>query len=270
MKKNLLGSHIPFNKPDKYFEGVEKFMEDIGANCGMIFLGPPQSTKRVDSSIFEYEKSNIDFSKLLVHGPYIVNPASTSKRDFAVEFISKEMKLAEKMGIDNYVIHPGAGVGQPVEESIKNLVWSIKRILKATKKINLNIETMSGKGTEIGVGLDQMKTIIELVDNPRLKICLDTCHLYASGIDLNKEGELIKELKKRKLLKHVGSMHINDSLKELGSNKDRHANLGKGFIKISSLKKLVNTKELSNVIKVLETPWVDGKPIYKQEIKKIK
>lgn len=270
MKK--IGSHIGFKAPNYLIEAVEESLKN-DANAMMIYLGAPQSAKRIDVSKYkfkEYKKNYIEKiipENIVVHAPYIVNPANPEKKDFANQFLIKEIERMNYIGCKHLVLHPGAHTKFSREESIKTLINSLKYIFSKTKNVEISIETMSGKGTEIGTKFEEIKNIVEKVNDSRLNVCLDTCHVWDFGYDIKNFEKLINDLKKNNLLKLIKVIHINDSKNPLGSSKDRHENIGKGFIGIKALKKIVNSKEFENAIKILETPWIDGKPIYDKEIK---
>ena len=273
MKK--IGSHISFKSPN-YLPDSAKESIDNGANAMMIYLGAPQSSMRV--SIYKYKLDEyiekysniIKPEDIVIHAPYITNPANPEKKDFAVEFLIQEIERMNYIGAKHLVLHPGAFTKFTKEEAIETLIESLNRIFEATKEVEISIETMSGKGTEIGINFKDIKYVIDKVDNKRLNVCLDTCHVWDAGYDIREYDKLIKELKKYDLLKLIKVVHVNDSKNELGAAKDRHENIGKGYIGLKPLHKIVNSKEFEDAIMILETPWVDGKPIYKEEIEMLK
>ena len=270
-----IGSHIKFKSPD-YLVSASKESIKNKANSMMIYLGPPQSSKRVDMEKYKLKKYMLEFShkikpeNIIVHAPYITNLANLEKKDFAIEFLLQEIKRMNYIGAKHLVIHPGAYTKFDKQDSINCLINSLKYIFSKTKFIEISLETMSGKGTEIGTTFKELKYIVDNVNSDRLNICLDTCHVWDSGVNIKDINFLIKELKKYDLLKLVKVIHLNDSKNDIGSSKDRHSNLGKGFIGLDILKKIVHHKEFKNAIKILETPWVEGKPIYNKEIEMIK
>lgn len=273
MKK--IGSHISFTAPNYLHSAAKKSIKN-GANTMMIYLGAPQSSRRVDILEYRLEDYIRDFSDkikpedIVVHAPYITNPANPEKQNFAVDFLIKDIERMNYIGAKHLVLHPGAHTKFSREESIETLINSLKKIFNATDRVEISLETMSGKGTEIGTTFKELKYIVEKVKNERLKICLDTCHVWDAGIDIKNFSELIKSLKENGLLKLVKIIHVNDSKNIFGSKKDRHENIGKGFIGLEPLKKIVNSKEFDNVLMILETPWVNGIPIYDKEIKLLK
>ena len=273
MKK--IGSHISFKAPDYLVGSVIESINN-GANTMMIYLGAPQSSRRIDESKYKLEEyiesysDKISPKDIVIHAPYITNPANPEKQKFAVDFLIRDIERMNYIGAKHLVLHPGAHTKFTRKESIETLINSLITIFDKTINVEISLETMSGKGTEIGTTFSELKYIIEKVNNKRLNICLDTCHAWDAGIDVTDYDELIKQLKEHDLLKLIKVIHINDSKNKFGAAKDRHENIGKGFIGLKALKKIVNSKEFDNVLMILETPWVDGVPIYDKEIKMLK
>lgn len=270
-----LGSHISFKSPN-YLEGAAQEAISYEASAMMIYLGAPQNTRRAkkeDMKLKEYEEKYADIipkESILVHAPYIINPASVEKWEFAKEFLIKEIEIMNYLGLKDIVLHPGAHTKFTREEGIETLINTLKEVIANTKDVNILLETMAGKGTELGTSLEELKYIIDQVDSSRIKICLDTCHLWDAGYDMNNVDSFIEKLTETDTLRHVQAIHINDSKNELGAHKDRHANLNEGYIQLNSLKRIVHHEKFNNIIKVLETPWVNEKPIYKEEIQLLK
>ena len=264
-----IGAHVAFKSPN-YFVDSGKYSLSINANSMMIFLGPPQNSKRVSIQKMRMDKylkeigKKIPLQNILVHCPYIVNPANPEKSRFSFEFISKELKMMEELGLKFYVLHPGASVKYSLQIGLDTCVNNLKKILANTKNTIILLETMSGKGTQIGFTLEQLSYIIKKVDNERIGICLDTCHLWAAGYDLVNYKQFINQLKNNQLIDKIHAIHVNNSLMEFNSKKDRHASLLKGTIPFKALKKIVNSNDFMNAIKILETPKIGN--IYKEEI----
>ena len=268
-----LGSHTPFTAPD-YLKGALDFSIANNANTMMIYLGAPQNSRRVDISKYKLEEfledGRMDPKDIVIHAPYIVNPASVEKHPFAIDFLIKDCERMNYIGAKYMVLHPGAHTKFDRDESIDVLVKSLKEILSKTKDVEILLETMAGKGTEIGITFEEMKLILDKVNNDRVGVCLDTCHVWEAGYDLKDFDGFIKQLNDNGLTKRIKVLHINDSKNEISAHKDRHENIGKGMIGTEALKKIVHCKEFENAIKVLETPYVDKKPIYKEEIELLK
>ncbi len=270
-----LGSHVSF-KANDYLLGAAREAWSYEANTMMIYLGPPQNTIRVNTDKYklnEYKEKYKDLIKpedILVHAPYIVNPASPEKWKFARDFLIKEIERMNFIGAKFLVLHPGAYTKFPRQQALDTLVNTIKEILKATKDVIILLETMSGKGTQLGDNFIELEIILQKINSRRVGICFDTCHVWESGVNIKDFDFLINELKKFNLLHQIQAFHINDSKNPLGSKKDRHENINEGQIGLKTLKKIVNAKEFANIIMILETPWVNNKPIYKKEIKLLK
>lgn len=270
-----LGSHISFKSPNYLIGAVEEAIS-YNSNTFMIYLGAPQNTMRSSVEKYMYKEYIEKYSKIIppqdiiVHAPYIVNPSNPEKSNFAIKFLIEEIERMNYIGCKYLVLHPGASLKFEKEIAIKTLVNSLKRILSKTKNVEIVLETMSGKGSEIGSTLEELKTIISEVNDNRLGICLDTCHIWDAGYDIkNNLDNFISKLKELDLLKLVKVIHLNDSKNDLSSRKDRHENIGKGFITFKSLQNFLYHPAFKNINVILETPWVDGKPIYKNEIEQL-
>ncbi|MBN0970792.1 deoxyribonuclease IV [Mycoplasma phocoeninasale] len=266
-----LGSHISFKKPDYLISAIEESL-DNGANAMMIYLGPPQTTMRVDPSQYNYDKylkkysSIIPSENIVVHAPYIVNPSSPSKYKFAVDFLASEINRMNTIGAKYLVLHPGSSTEFTKEEALNTLVKSLRRIIELTSDVVICLETMAGKGSQVCSSFSEIDKVIKEVNSERVAICLDTCHVWDAGYNIKNYEEFKSHLIKHDYLKHIKVIHLNDSLNELGSKKDRHANLNNGFIGLNTLKKFVFDKDFENIPIILETPYVNNQPIYKQEI----
>ncbi|WP_025755399.1 deoxyribonuclease IV [Mycoplasmopsis cricetuli] len=266
-----LGSHISFKKPGYLVGAVGESLSN-GANTLMIYLGAPQTTLRVNVEHYQlkrYEElfqNYIPKEDIIVHAPYIVNPANPEKADFSCDFLIQEIERMNYIGAKYLVLHPGAYTTYSPQEALDTLVDSLKYIISKTKDVIICIETMSGKGSEIGINFEQIKYVLSWVNSPRLAVCLDTCHMWDSGYDLKNYQLFKNKLKELDLLKDVKVIHLNDSKNELNSHKDRHANINQGFIGYETLKKFVYDPDFDNIPIILETPWTENGPIYKQEI----
>ncbi|MBN4083456.1 deoxyribonuclease IV [Mycoplasma sp. CSL10137] len=266
-----LGSHISFKSPGYLVDSVKESMNN-NANTMMIYLGAPQNTKRVSVEKFNLEEYEARFQNfipkedIIVHAPYIINPASLEKSSFAKEFLIEEIKRMNYLGLKYLVLHPGAYTIYSEQEALDELVQTLTYVIENTSDVVICIETMSGKGTEIGTNFEQLKFLIDFVNSERLKICLDTCHMWDSGYDLQSYDEFKEELIRWDILKHVKVIHLNDSKNEVFSHKDRHANIGRGTIGLETLRKFVHDPDFDNIPIILETPVPEDGPIYDQEI----
>lgn len=276
----IIGSHVGFKKDTQLLGSLNEAMS-YGANTFMFYTGAPQNTARypIDNeltlkAIKLMEDSDIDYSNVIVHAPYIINLANDSdldKYNFSIQFLQEEVKRCSLLGIKYMVLHPGSHVGVGIEKGISNIANGINAILNNTDVVIL-LETMAGKGTEIGSRLEEIKAIIDLVDNKeQIGVCLDTCHLSDAGYDINKFDEFLKMFDEIIGLDKIHCVHINDSKNDNGSHKDRHENFGFGKIGFDTLMNIVYNSKLVNVPKILETPYVEKTfPPYKYEIEMIK
>lgn len=274
MEKNeiLLGSHVDFKAPN-YLKNSAELSINNGANTMMIYLGAPQNSRRADVSKYHLEeylekyKSKIKPENIIVHAPYITNCANPDNYDFATDFLIEEIKRMSYIGAKYLVLHPGAYTKFTKEIAYETLEKALKKILEKTKDVVIALETMSGKGTEIGTRIDELVAFVKKLNSDRIAICLDTCHAWDAGYDIKDFDKFMVHLEKTEALKYIKVIHLNDSKNDLNSHKDRHENIGKGFIGFETLQKIVQNEKFRNIPIILETPWVEGKPIYDQEIK---
>lgn len=285
--KLIIGSHVSFSKNEQLIKSVKEALS-YNANTFMFYTGAPQNTSRSELSynlIKEanrlMEENDIDKSKIIVHAPYIINLANDSKKesyDFSINFLKQEIDRCVKLGVKNIVLHPGSHVGLGEKKGLDNIVFALKNILSEDKGVRILLETMAGKGSELGKTTDELKYIIDNVNKSNLGVCLDTCHLNDSGIDINKFNEYLEEFDKKIGIYKIGCIHINDSLNIIGSHKDRHANIGFGTIGFNPLINIIYDKRFEEIPKILETPYVTKDdnskekiyPPYKYEIEMIK
>lgn len=276
----IIGSHVGFRKDDQLLGSLKEALS-YGANTFMFYTGAPQNTKRYpieDGLTLEalslMKEINLDYSKVVVHAPYIINLANDSDPEkfmFAVNFLREELERCEMLGIQNVVLHPGSHVGLGVEQGINNIIKGLNMILD-TSNVRVLLETMAGKGSEIGSKLEEIKTIIDGVEyNDKIGVCLDTCHLSDAGYDLSDFNNFLDEFDKIIGIDKIYCVHVNDSKNELGAHKDRHENIGYGHVGFNTLMGVIYNERLENVPKILETPYVDKDyPPYKQEIEMIR
>lgn len=273
--KYLLGSHVAMKAPE-YLLGSVKEALSYHANAFMIYTGPPQNTLRknleelkIISAQELWKEKGKALDNIIVHAPYIINLASADadKRQFGVDFFIKEVERTAAIGAKYIVLHPGSAINTTPDLAIKNLIQSLNQVISNTKDVVICLETMAGKGNEIGKNFDQLQAIIAKITNKkRIGVCLDTCHVHDAGYDLAKTEQLFKEINKTIGLEQIKVIHFNDSLSEINSHKDRHANIGYGKIGFNVLLNLLNCKQFINLPVILETPYVDNQPPYAQEI----
>ncbi|AAT28034.1 deoxyribonuclease IV [[Mycoplasma] mobile] len=274
MKENkiIIGSHVEFKAPD-YLFGAAKTSYNNKANAMMIYLGAPQNSKRVNVSKYKIEEYKRDFEKIIVpeniivHAPYITNCANPDKFDFATDFLIEEIRRMSFFGAKYLVLHPGAFTTFSKEIAYEILEKALIKILDQTENVVIALETMSGKGTEIGTKINELTNLIEKIKSPRLALCLDTCHVWDAGYDIKNLEVFINHLEEIDALKYIKVIHLNDSKNDIFSKKDRHENIGKGFIGFETLQKIVFHEKFKNIPIILETPWVENIPIYDKEIK---
>lgn len=281
----IIGSHVSFNKKEQLIGSVKEALS-YNANTFMFYTGAPQNTNRasIDDSITLsalelMKKNNIDLKNVVVHAPYIVNPANNSNFDFNVNFLKQEIDRVESLGVTKLVLHPGSYVKLTHDEGIKNIIDTLNQVIRKDMTVKILLETMSGKGTELGTNFDDLKYIIDNIEyNKNVGICLDTCHLNDAGYDILKFDEILDEVDSKIGLEKIGCIHINDSKNLKSSHKDRHENIGLGTIGYDALINVIYNKRLGNIPKILETPYVTNSdeskdkiyPPYKFEIEMIR
>ncbi len=283
----IIGSHVSFSKNEQLLGSVKETIS-YGANTFMFYTGAPQNTNRlpIDDNLTNQglelaSENNIDYSKVIVHAPYIINLASddSEKHNFAIKFLKEEIKRCEKLKIKNLVLHPGSHVKAGVDIGIENIINGLNEVFEYDSDVVVLIETMAGKGSECGKNIDEVKRIIDGVNNKnRIGICLDTCHLNDAGYDVSNFDDILDEFDRKIGIEKIKCIHINDSKNIIGSHKDRHENIGLGTIGFDTLINIIYNKRLEDIPKILETPYVtrndDEKerayPPYKFEIDMIK
>lgn len=259
----IIGSHVSFNKDSQLLGSVREALA-YDANTFMFYTGAPQNTKRIpinDEKTYEAFKlmkdNNMDLRNIIVHAPYIINPANTENLDFSINFLRQELDRVEKLGITKLVLHPGSHVQLGEDIAIKNITHVLNSCLLSDTKVDICLETMAGKGTEMGINFDQLKKIIDgVLYKDKVKVCLDTCHLNDAGYDLKEFDVILDEFDKKIGIDKIACVHINDSKNILGSHKDRHENIGLGTIGFDNLINIIYHDKLKGVPKILETPYI--------------
>jgi len=275
----ILGCHVSYKKDSQLLGSLNEAL-GYGANTFMFYTGAPQNTSRYpinDNLTLEAFKKmkeiGFDYSKVVVHAPYIVNLANDDevKFNFAVQFLKDELKRCSQLGIKNVVLHPGSHVGIGIDAGICNIARGLNMILGEVD-VRILLETMAGKGSEVGSKLEEIKRIIDLVEDKRhIGVCIDTCHLSDAGYDLRDFDSFLDKFDEVIGIENIGCVHVNDSKNDLGSHKDRHENIGFGKIGFDTLMGVIYNKRIENIPKILETPYVDREyPPYKFEIEMIK
>ncbi len=282
-----IGSHTSFLK-DKQLLGVVEESLSYNSNAFMFYTGSNQSTLRfpVDKELTKEAhalmiENNIDKNNCIVHAPFIINLANNSdpdKYNFYINFLKQELNRCIELDIRKMVLHPGSYTTLSRTEGIKNIANGLNIALKNINGVELLLEYMSGKGTEVGSSIDDLKGIFDLLDSDvkeKVFVCLDTCHMNDSGVDIKDIDKFLDEFDEKIGIDKIKCVHINDSYNIIGSHKDRHANFGYGTIGFDNLINVIYNKRLDNIPKILETPWInrnerDAWAPYKQEIEMIR
>ena len=200
MNELIIGSHVSFKKDSQMLGSVQEALS-YDANTFMFYTGAPQNTNRAainDQKSLEamqmMKDNNIDLRNVIVHAPYIINPANTANLEFSTNFLRQEIERVEALGVTKLVLHPGSHVQLGEETAIKNIIATLNNCILSDTKVTICLETMAGKGSEVGKEFKQIKQIIDgVVYNDKLKVCLDTCHLNDAGYDLNNFDNILDE-----------------------------------------------------------------------------
>ena len=281
-----LGSHVGMAGKDMFLASVKE-AESYGANVLMLYTGAPQNTRRKEIKDLNIEKgweyaAQAGINEIVVHAPYIINLANTVKPEtftLAVEFLEKEIIRTAAMRSKILVLHPGSCLDAGVDAGTAQIVKGLNQVLDQNEDdVFIALETLAGKGSEIGRSFEELARIYEGVHKKeRLRVCFDTCHVNDAGYDLSHDYEGVFQHFDEVLgLGQIAVFHINDSMNPCGTHKDRHANIGKGYLGEEVLKKLVHDPRFEEIPKILETPWLceegsDKKtiPPYKEEIRQL-
>ncbi|MEB7424255.1 deoxyribonuclease IV [Mammaliicoccus sciuri] len=280
----LIGSHVSMSGKKMLLQAAEE-AASYNASTFMIYTGAPQNTRRKKiedlniengkTAMKEYRLSNI-----VVHAPYIINIANTTKPEvfnLGVEFLQSEIERTEALGAKDIVLHPGAHVGAGEEKGIQKIIEGLNEVLTNNNDVRIALETMAGKGSECGKTFEELAQIIDGVNhNERLSVCFDTCHTNDAGYNVKDDFDgVLNEFDKIVGIDRIKVLHVNDSKNPQGARKDRHENIGFGSIGYDALHYIVHHDAFKDVPKILETPYVgddkkNKKPPYKYEIEMIK
>lgn len=281
-----LGSHVGMSGKDMFLNSVKEALS-YGANTFMVYTGAPQNTRRKDISelnipaAWEAMRAG-GISEFVVHAPYIINLANTVKPEtyeLAVNFLRMELERTVAMGSHVLILHPGSHVDAGVEAGTTQIIKGLNEVLTADLDCVVALETMAGKGSEIGRSFEELAAIYDgVLHNDRLRVCFDTCHMHDAGYDVvNDFDGVIQEFDRIIGKDQIAVFHINDSKNVRGAHKDRHENLGKGAIGFDALKSIVWHPDFLDVPKILETPWIknpdnpkDTRAPYKEEIMQLR
>ncbi len=276
----LIGSHVSYDSSKQIYKSFKEALS-YNESTFMFYTGAPQNTRRskinkeyVLKVKEEMKELNLPFDKIIVHAPYIINLANKSDEDkyrFAINFLKQEVKRCEELEIKYLVLHPGSHVGCGIDEGIINIANALNEVLE-NSTVTILLETMAGKGTEVGSSFEEISKIINLLtDKSHIGVCMDTCHMNDAGYSLVDFDKILDEFDKIVGIKYLHCIHINDSKNPVSSHKDRHENIGFGTIGFDTLIKIIYNDRLKDIPKILETPYIDRKyPPYKYEIEMIK
>jgi deoxyribonuclease-4 len=284
MSNLIIGSHVGCSGKDMLLSSVKEALS-YNANTFMFYTGAPQNTRRKAISEFKIEEAkalmkenNINIDHVIVHAPYIINLGNTEKPatfELAVDFLKQEIDRCDAIGVKTMVLHPGAHVGAGFEAGIARIIEGLNLALTEEQNVVIALETMAGKGTECGRTFEQINEIIESVTlKDKLGVCLDTCHIHDAGYNVKDFDTVLDKFDEIIGLDRLKVLHINDSKNTRGASKDRHENIGLGYIGFDALNDIVNHERIAHLPKILETPYIpenDGEkkktlPPYKHEI----
>ena len=280
-KDLLIGSHVGMNGPDYYLGSVQEAIS-YNASTFMFYTGAPQNSYRKPLNELKIAegralllKHGFDESKIIVHAPYIINPANPSRPDLldlSKKLIVSELQRTAAFGAKILVLHPGNHLGAGSEAAIDVLAKTLDEILAIDgTDVKIAIETMAGKGSEIGITFEEVRQIIDKTEHKdRLGVCLDTCHVSDAGYDVSDADGLLNEFDRIVGLDRLLVVHLNDSKNVRGAHKDRHENIGYGEIGFESLCRIANHPRLKDIPKILETPYINEKAPYFDEIKMLR
>ncbi|MDY3995121.1 MAG: deoxyribonuclease IV [Candidatus Onthovivens sp.] len=269
----LIGSHVGMNGPS-YFVGSVKDALKCNETCFMFYTGAPQNSIRtpiekckIEEGLKLMEENNIDIKNCIVHAPYLINLGNIDeyKNQLGRDLLISELRRTSAFHVDKIVLHPGLHVHNGEEVALKKIVESLDYVFSVDNtNVMILIETMAGKGTEVGKTFEEVAYILNNSKYPsRLGVCLDTCHINDAGYDVSNVDKVIG-------LNKLKAIHLNDSKNARGSHKDRHENIGFGTIGFDTLNAWVKHEALRNVPKILETPYINDKMPYKEEIEMLK
>lgn len=260
-----IGSHVGMSGKEMFLGSVREALS-YGADTLMVYTGAPQNTRRKEIESLRIREGwelmrQHGMEEIVIHAPYIINLGNTVKPEtyeLAVEFLEKEIERTAAMGSHVMILHPGAHVGAGAEAGIRRIVQGLNAVLTADTPVNIALETMAGKGSEIGRSFEELAAIYDGVHyNEKLRVCFDTCHVHDAGYDIvNDFSGVMTEFDKIIGQDQIAVFHINDSKNVRGAGKDRHENFGFGRIGFEALMQVVQCPDFEDVPKILESPYV--------------
>lgn len=272
-----IGCHVSMSGPEYYLGSVKEALS-YEANTFMFYTGAPQNTIRLPLERLRIEEgraliksSGLDESKIVVHAPYIINIANKLNVDtyeLGKKHLLSELKRTHAFGPKILVLHPGSHVGTGEENGLESIIEALNEVLSNDgTDVKIALETMAGKGSEMGTSFEQLAHIISRLEKPeRVGVCLDTCHINDNGLDVGDFDTILKDFDKTIGLNKLLVVHVNDTKNPMGAHKDRHENIGYGFLGFDILNKVVHHPLLKGIPMILETPYYEGNPPYKKEI----
>lgn len=269
-----IGSHLSISKG---FEAIGRQALEIGANTFQFFTRNPRggSARKIDLADIQALKVLMQengFSQILAHAPYTMNLCSVKEqtREFAFNTLVDDLQRMEYLPNNLYNFHPGSHTGQGIEVGIEQIADALNRAVKPEMQTTILLETMAGKGSEIGSRFEELRAIIDMVEyKDKMGVCLDTCHIFDAGYDIaNDLDGVLAEFDSVIGIDRLRAVHLNDSMNYLGCHKDRHEKIGRGAIGIDAFERIINHKYLRNLPFFLETPnEIEG---YAEEIAVLK
>ena len=281
-----IGCHVGMGAKDYYLGSVNEAIS-YDANTFMFYTGAPQNSIRtplsllkIDEALLKLKEYNIDPQDVVVHAPYLINLGNLNKEKSlnGYNLLVNEIDRTTKMGCKYLVLHPGASMDFDRDDSINQIAYYLNLALETNNRIIILIETMAGKGSEVGKTFEEVSKIINQINKKdQIGVCLDTCHIHDAGYDLSNFDDVLDNFDKIIGLNYLHVIHVNDSKNECGSHKDRHENIGYGKIGFDNLINVIYNPRLSNIIFILETPYIKinekdkiSYPPYKFEIASIR
>ena len=277
----IIGSHCKMASPFYFFGTVSEAIS-YDSNTFMFYTGAPQNNNRtpldkcrIEQGLELMKSNDISTESIICHAPYLINLGNIVNKNvynLSLDILINEINRCAAFGCKILVLHPGSSLGQDKIECLDSLIQGINSAISSTNNnVVIAVETMAGKGNELGANFDEIGYIVRnVVNKERIGVCLDTCHIHDAGYDLNNFDEVLEKFNKRVGLKFLKVIHINDSKNEISSHKDRHENFGFGKIGFESLIRIVYHPLLDGIPKIIESPYVNDKPPYKEEIRMIK
>ncbi|MCD1259469.1 deoxyribonuclease IV [Paenibacillus athensensis] len=275
-----MGSHVSFS--DKGLLNAAEEAISYGSSTFMIYTGAPQNTRRkpIETQYIEEGRALMDkhgIDEIIVHAPYIINLGSYKPDTYqlAVSFLQEEIRRTDYLGVRNIVLHPGAYTDMDPEYGVNRIAEGLNEVLAGVMdtQVNIALETMAGKGSEIGRSFEEIAEIMDKVEfNNRLTVCLDTCHVHDAGYDIvNDLDGVLEQFDKVVGVDKIAVLHLNDSKNARGASKDRHAPVGSGWIGFEAMNRIVGHEQLRHLPMILETPWIGKqankeRPMYEAEI----